>query len=121
LTKEDQAELIEDKIGDTTWMATNVDPILKSDFEDKTILQLGETFRKYDIDNSFISPDFADDIKELDAENNELINYDENTQQDVFGRANVDIADGSLEASTQKELIDCAQNISEDAVDEQGT
>jgi len=49
-----------------------------------------------------------------------LLDYDEKSKTDILDRAETDMADGKMEADTQKNLTECADDILEDAIDANG-
>ena len=120
LDQEEQDDLIEDAMDDKERMKKNVDTLLKTEFDDQKINTIGATLTKYTIYDEKISEELTKEIKDLDTKRDDLLDYDEDSKTDILDRAETDIADGTLESGTKKDLGDCADRVLKDAINENG-
>jgi hypothetical protein len=102
-------------------MEINVDPTLKTIFEEKKISELSESLSEFDPEDGKISADLQKDIASVDEDRDDILDYDKDTKVDILDRALTDIADGKLDDSTRKDLVMCTEKLSEDAVNLNGS
>ena len=120
LTKDEQDEVLADALADSDRMETNVNPTLKTKFEEKQISELSGSLSEFDLDEEKVSPDLEKDITSIDKDRDDIMDYDEDTKVDVLDKALTDVADGKIDASTRNNLVECVEKLSADAIDLNG-